>query len=271
MAKPSRSPTDEALDQVRDVCFAFAGAEEKMSHGAPSFHVKGKMFLMFADDHHGDGRVAVWCKASMEEQKRLVASDPMRYFVPPYVGVKGWVGVRVDGGRADYVDLAILVEAGWLSVAPPRYAREPGAAPKIVRKPAPPLPTTDPKVARAALERLSALCLAQAEATRETEARHATFRVRKKVFAYFLDNHHRDGVISACVRVPMKEHARAIAQDSKRFYSPAYIGPKGWLGIRLDAKKVDWKDVEERVAASWASAAPKSLAKVSTPSRRGAR
>jgi predicted DNA-binding protein (MmcQ/YjbR family) len=105
---------------------------------------------------------------------------------------------------------------------------------------------------------VSTICLALPEATRETESRHATFRVKKKVFAYFLDNHHRDGIISTCVRVPMKEQLRLVATEPKRYYSPAYIGPKGWLGIRVDgpARKVDWKDVEARLRASYATIAP---------------
>src|ERR1700733_3013862 len=101
MAKKAISPADALLERVRDVCFQFGGTEEKLSHGAPSFHVRGKMFVMFAEDHHRDGRVAMWCKATFDEQKRLVAMDPERYFVPPYVGVKGWVGVVLTHPKTD--------------------------------------------------------------------------------------------------------------------------------------------------------------------------
>ncbi len=256
MAKTARTATDEVLDRIREVCFAFAGAEEKLSHGAPSFHVRGKMFLMFADDHHGDRRLAVRVKATPAEQQRLVASDSDRYFVPPYVGVKGWVGVRLDGPKADYIDLAILVESGWLSVAPKSYVNDPSAAPVVKRKPAPPLPTTDPALARATLERLSKLCLALPGATCEASKREATFRVKKKPFAYFLDNYHRDGVVSVCARLPVKDQARLVAKEPARYYTPAYFGPKGWLGIRVDARKADWKDIEARVRASYEATAP---------------
>src|ERR1700722_11747400 len=101
------SRSDAAYARVRAICLGFPAAEEKLSHGAPSFHVRGKMFLTFVDDHHGDGRLAVWCKATPEEQRRLVAGNPARFFVPPYVGVKGWVGVNVDAANADWIDLAI--------------------------------------------------------------------------------------------------------------------------------------------------------------------
>jgi phosphoribosylglycinamide formyltransferase-1 len=80
--------------------------------------------------------------------------------------------------------------------------------------------------------------------------------VRKKVFAYFLDNHHGDGIIAACVKVNPRAHARLIGSAPKRFFSPAYIGSRGYLGMRLDTGRVDWRDVAARVRASYRSAAP---------------
>jgi len=259
-ARKRRTPSDVAYERVRAIGLGFPAAEEKLSHGAPSFHVRGKMFLTFVDDHHGDGRLAVWCKSSLEEQRRLVAGNPARFFVPPYVGVKGWVGVNVDAANADWIDLAILVEEGWRSVAPARIVRGDDAPPTPARSRRPPPPariTTDAEVARKALERLTAICLALPGAERERDSRHATFRVRTKVFAYFLDNHHGDGFIAACVKGDRREHARLVAAAPKRFYLPAYIGSRGYLGIRLDAARVDWRDVAARVAASHASVAPR--------------
>jgi hypothetical protein len=251
------SPSDAAYDRVRQICLGFPAAEEKLSHGSPAFHVRGKMFLTFVDDHHGDGRIAVWCKSTLEEQHRLVASNPARFYVPPYVGVGGWVGVRVDGPDPDWIDLSMLVEEAWRSVAPPKIARGEALPPA---KPIPPPParvTTDAKIAREALDRFSTLCLALPGAERELEGRHATFRVKKKVFAYFLDNHHGDGIVAACVKGDKRANAKLVAAEPKRFFSPAYIGPRGYLGVRLDAKKVDWKDLGARLQASYASVAPK--------------
>lgn len=272
MPKNAPSPADAAYQRVRDICLGFPAADEKLSHGAPSFHVKGKMFLIFADSHHGDGLIAVWCKSTLDEQRRLVASDPGRYFVPPYVGVSGWVGVRVDGPSPDWIDLSILVEEAWRSVAPPRVASGEIAPQARPRPPA--RVTTDAAVARAGLERLTAICQALPEVERELEGRHATFRVRKKVFAYFLDNHHGDGVVAACVKGDKRANAKLVAAEPKRFFSPAYVGPRGYLGVRLDVRGVDWDDLAERVAAAWASAAPKTLAArvaAAAPSPRRAR
>src|ERR1700716_1993062 len=95
--KIALSPAEAALERVRSTCLAFPEADEKISHGAPTFHVRGKLFVMFADNHHKDGRLAIWCKAPPGSQSTLVASDPARFFVPPYVGVQGWVGVILPG------------------------------------------------------------------------------------------------------------------------------------------------------------------------------
>jgi hypothetical protein len=251
------SPADAAYHRVREICLGFPAAEEKLSHGAPSFHVRGKMFLNFVDDHHGDGNLAVWCKSTLEEQRRLVAANPARFYVPPYVGVKGWLGVRVDQARADWIELSILVEEGWRSVAPPKMLRGEDLPPVKPIPPPSPRVTTDAKIARAALDRLEAMCLALPEATSEREGSHATFRVRKKVFAYFLDNHHGDGIIGVCVKTDKRLGAKLVRDEPKRFFMPAYIGARGWVGVRLDLKRVDWKDIAKRVETSYRGVAPK--------------
>ena len=257
MARTSKSPVDVAYDRVREIALRFPAADEKLSHGCPSFHVRGKMFLMFVGEAYGRG-VAVWCKATPEEQRARVAGDAERYFVPPYVGVKGWVGVSVDPESADWIDLSILVEDAWRSVAPPRVVRG-EAVPERARAAPVTRVTTDPNIAREALVRLKALCLELPGAECEVESKHATFRVKKRVFAYFLDNHHGDGFIAVCVRGDRRDNARTIAADPKRFYLPQYVGPRGYLGVRLDTKRVDWKDVARRVRDSYRSIAPKSL------------
>jgi hypothetical protein len=255
VTKTSVSAPDAALDRLRAVCAGFPGAEEKLSHGTPSFHVRGKLFATFIDDHHADGRLAVWCKAAPEEQRARVAEAPERFFVPPYVGVKGWVGVRLDRPDTDWIDLAILLERGWADIVPPSVAKA-GVKP---RSPPPVRPTTDSARAKAAFERLSSVCLALPEAVLEREGRHATFAVGTKAFAYFLDNHHGDSTIGVCVRTPRARAETLARKEPKRFYVPAYIGSRGWLGLRVDAARVDWRDVADRVAESYRSVAPKRL------------
>jgi hypothetical protein len=84
--------------------------------------------------------------------------------------------------------------------------------------------------------------------------------VGKKTFAYFLDNHHGDGIVAACVKAERGKQAALLAADPKRLYLPAYIGARGWIGVRLDGKRVDWKAVAERVVQSYRSVAPRRLA-----------
>jgi len=111
-----------ALTRVRALCLALAGVEEKESHGRPSFAVRGKAFVYFMHDHHGDGRLALWCKAPPGAQQMLVDGDPERFFVPPYVGVQGWVGARLEA--PDWGAVAACIEEAHTMAAPrPRAAR----------------------------------------------------------------------------------------------------------------------------------------------------
>jgi predicted DNA-binding protein (MmcQ/YjbR family) len=90
---------------------------------------------------------------------------------------------------------------------------------------------------------------------------HASFRVRKKVFAYFLNNHHGDGIVSVCAKVLPGDNQRLVDSDPIRFHLPAYIGPRGWVGLRLDRGKIDWAEVKELVTGSYRLTAPKTLVK----------
>ena len=110
------------------------------------------------------------------------------------------------------------------------------------------------------LARLSDLCLALPEASCERGGNHASFRVRKKVFAYFLNDHHGDGIVSLCWKAELGENEELAAAAPKRFYVPAYIGHRGWAAVRLDLGPVDWDEIGDFVRASYCAVAPKKLA-----------
>jgi len=110
------------------------------------------------------------------------------------------------------------------------------------------------------LVKLTEICLGFPEATREVHGQHATFRVRKKVFAYFLDNHHGDGIVAACFKTGLGENRDLAELDPSRFYLPAYIGPSGWVGLRLDVGEIDWEEVADYALGSYRRQAPKKLA-----------
>ena len=108
--------TGEILDQLRAVCLALPEASEDGGVGNPSFKVRSKIFAM---QHGVDGRPSLWCKAPAGFQSVLVGSDPARYFVPPYVGHHGWVGVYLDGAL-DWGLIADLIEDSYRMTAPKR-------------------------------------------------------------------------------------------------------------------------------------------------------
>ena len=110
---------ERVLARVRRLCLALPETSERPSHGAPTFFVRGRRsFLMVLTDHHGDGRFAIWCAAPPGIQELLVRGDPERFFRPPYVGHRGWLGVRLDVG-VDWEELAGIVEDAYAEVAPP--------------------------------------------------------------------------------------------------------------------------------------------------------
>jgi predicted DNA-binding protein (MmcQ/YjbR family) len=120
--------------------------------------------------------------------------------------------------------------------------------------------TLSPMSKSARLSLLSDICLALPEATRELQGDHASFRVRKKVFAYFLNNHHGDGIVSIYGKALPGDHTALVASDPVKFYLPAYIGPRGWVGLRLDIGRVDWDEVKELITGSYLQTAPRKLA-----------
>ncbi len=110
------------------------------------------------------------------------------------------------------------------------------------------------------LTRLTEICLILPEAIRVCTGDHASFSVRDKKFSYFLNDHHGDGIVSVCFRTEPGENRVLLASDAVRFYSPAYIGPRGWVGLRLDLGEIDWQEVTDFVTDSYRLAAPKRLA-----------
>jgi hypothetical protein len=110
-----------ALDRLRALCLALPEAHEVEAWGEPTFRVRNKMFATYAaaSTHHGQGRPAAWCKATPFVQDQMLRAEPARYFSPPYVGPKGWVGVFLDG-RPDWHALDALLRDAWRLTAPRR-------------------------------------------------------------------------------------------------------------------------------------------------------
>lgn len=111
----------ESLDRLRALCLALPETTERLSHGEPTWFVRGrKTFVTFADRHHDD-RVAFWCAAAPGVQEELVAEDPARFFRPPYVGHRGWLGVYLDV-EVDWAEVAEIVSDAYRRIAPKALA-----------------------------------------------------------------------------------------------------------------------------------------------------
>jgi len=105
------------LERVRKLCLAFPDTTERLSHGEPCFYVRDKhTFVMATDDHHHDGRVALWCAAPDGAQPALLAADPERFFFPPYVGKGGWIGMRIDV-KPDWKQIAAVIDDAYHTIA----------------------------------------------------------------------------------------------------------------------------------------------------------
>jgi hypothetical protein len=108
-----------ALNRVRRICAKFPEVAERPSHGAPTFFIRDKKSFVMAwpDGHHENHFPHLWCAAPPGAQQELIKSDPKRFFRPPYVGHRGWVGVRLDGD-VDWTEIAEVCRDAYLAVAP---------------------------------------------------------------------------------------------------------------------------------------------------------
>lgn len=112
-----KKSADDLIQRVREIAMALPDVTEKLSHGEPAFFVRGRLFVMIDNNHHGSGHVAAWCNAPDGAQRSLVEGDPKHFFVPPYVGKGGWLGMRLDSGLPWPVVAEILKQAHEVSAA----------------------------------------------------------------------------------------------------------------------------------------------------------
>lgn len=113
---------DTALQKVRAICLALPEAEERTAHSFPTFFVGKKVLAYFVNNHHGDGRLALWLRVGLEGQDLLVRDDPERFFKPAYVAHQGYVGVRLEG-RAPWARIEGLIRTAWTVQATPKLKK----------------------------------------------------------------------------------------------------------------------------------------------------
>jgi hypothetical protein len=257
------SAVASALSAVRSIATALPEVTEKDSWST-NFQVAGKTFAQFVDDHHGDNRLALWCKGEPGAQGELVALDAERFYVPPYSGARGWVGARLDIPPVDWEQVAgVLLEAYRLT-APKRLAAAVTSLPPfdtgaIAWQPDGPLPP-QAELQPELLERLRAICLGLPETTEEEAFGQPVFRVRGKSFADYHAARRRGHRAECWCKATLPGQAELVELNPDWFFVPPYIGPRGWVGIRLDAPDLDWAMTESVLRAAYRLAAPKRLA-----------
>jgi hypothetical protein len=121
--------SEDQLVRVRRFCTALPEVTERLSHGEPTFFVHKKVFVMFANNHHNDGHIAVWLPIPPELREGLLQTSPAIFFHPPYVGVRGWIGINLDCIRD--IDLEMYIQIAWDLIAPKRLRAQRGSAAEV--------------------------------------------------------------------------------------------------------------------------------------------
>jgi hypothetical protein len=120
------------LERVRRICLAMPETWEKLSHGEPTFFVGKKVFAMFSNNHHNDGHIAVLCPAPLGMQAVLIEAEPKKFYKPPYVGVRGWIGINLDKVRDE--ELTSHLSQAWRMIATEKIQTAAAAKEKNKRK-----------------------------------------------------------------------------------------------------------------------------------------
>jgi predicted DNA-binding protein (MmcQ/YjbR family) len=231
------------LDQaVRETCLWLPEAEEFLSHGSPNFRVRGKTFATYVRNHHGDGRVALWLNALPGAQELHVRADPEHFFVPPYVGPRGWLGVNLNRGL-DWNRITALVREAYEKVAPPALRASIGMTPTI-KGPAKALTPSqiDPfKSARAlaVLKKLRAICLRHPGTREGRQFGHPVFLAGKRSFVVLRAD---AGSLSLCFWVGVEQ--QGLLTTDSRYRIPAYLGHNGWIALDVSVQ-CDWQEVAD--------------------------
>jgi hypothetical protein len=118
----SSSPADELTERVRAICLGFPGATERITHGSPGFFVGRQFVMLWPNGHHDHNFPHLWSAAPPGAQEELLRSASDRFFRPPYVGGRGWIGVRLDGA-VDWAEVQELCEDAYLCIAPAKLVR----------------------------------------------------------------------------------------------------------------------------------------------------
>lgn len=247
IAPKSLAPKSIA-DAVREVCLSFPDAAEVVSRGSPDYRVRNKTFGTYVVNHHGDGRVALWLVARQGAQQHYVGRDPTHYFIPPYVGPRGWLGVKLNSGL-HWKDIAERVREAYEIIAPRGFVESIGKTITIT----PPTrgvdpevfdPLSPPRIAKV-VERVRKLCLALPEASEGLQFGNPVWRAGKKSFCTM---NRYSGRLRIAAWVGTE---RQVAMTFERRYRiPSYTGGNGWIELDLE-DEVNIDEIRELLMISY--------------------
>jgi predicted DNA-binding protein (MmcQ/YjbR family) len=228
---------------VREVCLWLPETEEFMSHGSANFRVRrGKTFAAYCINHHGDGRVALWLCAPPGAQALYTREEPGHFFVPPYVGPRGWLGVNLDKGIS-WQRVAKLVREAYENVAPARLIAGLGKTPAI-KPPTQKLRAEDidplqSRRAQTVIGRFRQLCLALPQTSEGTAFGRLVWKAGKKTFAWAGIS---DGRLALSFWVGIDQ--QELLRSDERFTIPAYLGHYGWISLDV-SRHANWTEIED--------------------------
>jgi hypothetical protein len=246
-------------DVVNEVCLGLPETETATSHGFPVFRVRGKQFATYSVNHHGDGKVSLLLNASRETQQMLVSSAPVHFFVPPYIGTRGWVGVELNKGLS-WDRISQLTHEAYCRTAPTTLARD--SEPVKVKPPTEKLRPEDIDPLQSAanqkiIKQLRDRCLKLPEVIEDKQFGNPSFKAGKKSFcgisAY-------EGVTKLQIWVGVDRQV-ALTSFDDRFEVPQYMGHHGWINLNL-MEKQNWQEIQDLLEISYRHFALKRMLKV---------
>jgi predicted DNA-binding protein (MmcQ/YjbR family) len=233
---------------VREICLSFPNAEEASSHGSPDFKVEGKSFATFCVNHHGDGRVALWLRSPPGMQRLYTELNPKAYFVPPYVGSRGWLGVELNKSL-DWKDIANRVREAYENASPASLT---SGLDEAIRIEPPDLEMTpeniNPMLGRRPQEVITQLaerCNRLPETSEGVQFGNPVWKAGKKTFTCA---HYGTGRLQLQFWVGVEQ--QAMLTSDHRFSIPKYIGHNGWIDLDIE-ERVNWSEVDSLLETSY--------------------
>jgi predicted DNA-binding protein (MmcQ/YjbR family) len=258
---------------VQLLCLSFPESEEFLSHGAPNFRVKkGKIFALFADSHHGDALASIWLnapvgaqtvwveaagkKASVNDAGSRQTSTQPTYFIPPYLGPRGWLGVRLDKDLP-WTHIFDLVHEAYCHTAHAKWHSSIKGMPKLPPAPSVKAVELEQLEANAAQQKylvpLRKLCLSWPETSEATSYHQLAWRAGKRTFVQLVIDTNRTGIAFLA-----DGEMQSLLAEDPRFFLPRYFGARGWIAFNV-RHAIDWQELGAYLLASYRSVALKRM------------